>query len=143
MIRQLAHVCFFTDRLEQMIDFYTNKLGLNIKFTLDNKDNKPFGYYFECGHSTFLEVFDQALAVHEWGGEVGDLVNRAYYQHLCFEVTDLKAFRQHLISQGISVTEIAEGLDRSIQAWVDDPDGNAIELMEYTINSLQLRGQPR
>jgi lactoylglutathione lyase len=141
MIRQLAHICFFTDRLEQMIYFYTEKLGLRIKFTLDNKDGIPFGYYFECGQSTFLEIFDQSLAVCEWGGNAEKLVNRAHYQHLCFEVTDLKAYRQHLTAQGIAVTEITEGLDRSIQAWVNDPDGNAIELMEYTFNSLQLRGQ--
>jgi hypothetical protein len=31
------------------------------------------------------------------------------------------------------------GMDNSRQAWVADPDGNEIELMEYGAASLQLR----
>jgi hypothetical protein len=31
-------------------------------------------------------------------------------------------------------------MDNSRQAWIDDPDGNAIELMEYGPSSLQLTG---
>jgi len=29
-------------------------------------------------------------------------------------------------------------MDGSLQAWIKDPDGNDIELMEYTRDSLQL-----
>lgn len=140
MIRQLAHVCFFTDQVEAMIDFYTRQLGLSIKFTMKTKEDETFGYYFECGQSTFIELFDQTLAVKEWGGEVGKLANRAHYQHLCFEVTDLGNFRQRLLASGLAVTEITEGKDYSRQAWIKDPDGNAIELMEYTQRSLQSTG---
>jgi len=140
MIRQLAHICFFTDRLDQMIDFYTKKLGLKIKFILYNKEEKPFGYYLDCGQSTFLEIFDQTLAVQEWGGKVDALNGRSHYQHMCFEVVDLATFRAELLTKGVQVTEITQGLEHSKQAWINDPDGNAIELMEYTINSLQLKG---
>jgi len=31
------------------------------------------------------------------------------------------------------------GMDGSRQAWINDPDSNAIELMEYTHDSLQLQ----
>jgi len=68
MIRQLAHLNFVTDDLSKIIDFYVNKLGMKVKFTLDNKDGQPFGYYFEGGISTFLEFFDQAMAAEVWGG---------------------------------------------------------------------------
>ena len=44
-----------------------------------------------------------------------------------------------LESRGIEVTNMKSGMDHSIQAWIKDPDGNAIELMEYTHESLQLR----
>lgn len=142
MIRQLAHICFFTDQLDQMIDFYTKQLGLEVKFILYNKEEKPFGYYFACGQSTFLEVFDQTLAVQEWGGTIENLTGkRGHYQHLCFEVVDLENFRAELLAKGIQVTETTIGLEHSKQAWIKDPDGNAIELMEYTTNSLQLRGR--
>jgi catechol 2,3-dioxygenase-like lactoylglutathione lyase family enzyme len=52
MIRQLAHLCFYTDRLEQMVHFYRDGLGLPVKFTLNDDDGHLMGYYFECGNST-------------------------------------------------------------------------------------------
>jgi hypothetical protein len=33
------------------------------------------------------------------------------------------------------------GLDHALQMWIADPDGNTIELMEYTASSLQLTGE--
>ncbi len=57
MIRQLAHLCFFTNDLDAMIAFY-RKLGLKVKFTLQDRNGNSFGYYFDCGNTTFIEVFD-------------------------------------------------------------------------------------
>ena len=68
MIRQLAHLNFVTNDLSRIIDFYVGKLGMEVKFTLNNKQNQPFGYCFGCGNTTFLEFFDQGMAVEVWGG---------------------------------------------------------------------------
>ena len=38
----------------------------------------------------------------------------------------------------VTVTPLKTGMDHSQQAWVKDPDGNDIELMEYTRESKQL-----
>ena len=141
MIRQLAHLNFVTNDLDKIIDFYVNKLGLKVKFTLNNKAGQAFGYYFECGQSTFLEFFDQALAVKEWGGDTGKLTLGTRYKHFCLEVTGLDDYCQKLRSRGVAVTDITMGMDNSRQAWISDPDGNAIELMEYGPSSLQLTGQ--
>ncbi len=138
MIRQLAHLCFFTDDLPAMIDFYNKTLGLKIKFTLDNTEKKPFGYYFECGHSSFIEVFDRKMADQQWGGTNDKLEKDNHYRHLCFEVTGLKDYKTLLESKGLKVSDITVGMDHSLQAWINDPDGNSIELMEYTHQSLQL-----
>ena len=43
-------------------------------------------------------------------------------------------------SRGVEVTDISTGMDNSRQAWIADPDGNQIELMEYGPASLQLTG---
>lgn len=138
MIRQLAHINFFTDDLSKIIDFYVNKLGMQVKFTLNDKEGVPFGYYFDCGNSTFLEFFDQTLAVQVWGGKVDTLTAGTRYKHFCLEVTGLDAYCEKLRGKGLAVTEITTGMDNSRQAWVTDPDGNAIELMEYCHSSLQL-----
>ena len=141
MIRQLAHLNFVTNDLSRIIDFYVNKLGMEVKFTLDNKRGEPFGYYFGCGNSTFLEFFDQKMAAEVWGGNVVELTIGTRYKHFCLEVTGLDAYRNTLIERGVSVTEISLGMDNSRQAWVSDPDGNQIELMEYGPASLQLTGK--
>jgi catechol 2,3-dioxygenase-like lactoylglutathione lyase family enzyme len=140
MIRQLAHLNFVTDDMSKIIDFYVNKLGMQVKFTLNNKEGVPFGYYFGCGNTTFLEFFDQVLAVNEWGGNVEEMTAGTRYRHFCLEVVGLDAYRERLRNKGVEVTEITMGLDFSRQAWVTDPDGNSIELMEYGPSSLQLTG---
>jgi len=140
MIRQLAHLNFVTNDLSKIIDFYVNKLGMKVKFTLDNKDGKPFGYYFECRDSTFLEFFEQAMSVEVWGGKVEELSIGTRYKHFCLEVTGLDEFCRELKSKGLEVTETSMGMDNSRQAWIADPDGNQIELMEYGPFSLQLTG---
>ena len=140
MLRQLAHLNFVTNDLSKIIDFYVNKLGMQVKFTLDNKQGQPFGYYFECGNSTFLEFFDQAMATEVWGGKVEELAIGTRYKHFCLEVTGLDEYCRRLKSNGVSVTDISTGMDNSRQAWITDPDGNQIELMEYGHSSLQLTG---
>ena len=141
MIRQLAHLNFVTNDLSKIIDFYVNKLGMQVKFTLDNKDGQPFGYYFECGNSTFIEFFDQALAAEVWGGKVEELSTGTRYKHFCLEVTGLDEFCKELKSKGVDVTDIKTGMDNSRQAWIADPDGNQIEIMEYGPFSTQLTGE--
>jgi lactoylglutathione lyase len=140
MIRKLAHLNFVTNDLEKIIDFYVNKLGMNVKFTLNNQEGKSFGYYFACGDTTFLEFFDQAMAAEVWGGKVEELHIGTRYKHFCLEVTGLDEFCRILKDRGVEVSGISLGMDNSRQAWIADPDGNAIELMEYGPASLQLAG---
>ncbi len=140
MIRKLAHLNFVTNDLNRIIDFYVNKLGMKVKFTLDNKAGEHFGYYFECGDTTFLEFFDQAMAAEVWGGKVEGLSIGTRYKHFCLEVSGLDEYCKQLKAKGVEVTEISLGMDNSRQAWIADPDGNQIELMEYGPSSLQLTG---
>ena len=140
MIRQLAHLNFVTNDLSKIIDFYVNKLGMHVKFTLNNQQGQAFGYYFGCGNTTFLEFFDQAMAAEVWGGTVEKLMIGTRYKHFCLEVTGLDEYREMLLSREVPVSEISMGMDNSRQAWIADPDGNAIELMEYGPSSLQLTG---
>lgn len=141
MIRTLAHLNFVTNDLSKIIDFYVNKLGMKVKFTLNNKEGEPFGYYFECGNTTFLEFFDQGMAAKVWGGNVEELTIGTRYKHFCLEVTGLDEFCRNLKSKGVEVSDITMGMDNARQAWIADPDGNQIELMEYGPTSLQLTGQ--
>jgi catechol 2,3-dioxygenase-like lactoylglutathione lyase family enzyme len=139
MIRRLAHLCLVTDNLDAMVEFYSKKLGLPVKFIFKNKAGQIFGYYLDCGDSTFMEIFDRVLKQKQWGGGTEPLTPGNRYSHLCLEVTDLKEFRAALIAKGIKMTEIAKGMDQSYQSWTSDPDGNPMELMEYTTRSPQVQ----
>ncbi|HEQ71363.1 MAG TPA: VOC family protein [Spirochaetia bacterium] len=138
MIRQVAHTCFYTDQLDTMKEFYAEKLGLRYAFPMKNPEDKIFGIYLDAGNSTFIEIFDREGAQKMWGGEDTSITRGTSYRHLCFEVTGLNDYRAELVKKGIPVTEPTVGLDGSRQAWITDPDGNPIELMEYTHKSEQL-----
>jgi catechol 2,3-dioxygenase-like lactoylglutathione lyase family enzyme len=141
MIKRLAHLCFKTDQLDRMVRFYRDVLGLRVKFTLAGDDGIEFGYYFACGGCSFIELFDQRGAVRQWGGAVVKLKTPAdaQYQHFCLETEGIETLREVLVARGIAVTEIIVGMDGSRQCWIKDPDGNSIELMEYTPRSLQIQ----
>lgn len=138
MIRRLAHLCLVTNDLDRVVSFYRDKLGLAVKFRFAAADQQIFGAYIAAGDTTFIEFFDQKLSAIQWGGDLAPLTSGNRYTHLCLEVTGLKEFRAGLISRGVEVGEIRDGYDRSHQAWLADPDGNRIELMEYTHASAQL-----
>ena len=139
MIKQLAHLNFFSDQAAKLLHFYTAQLGLKVKFTLDHEDGTPFGWYVDCGNSTFIEIFDQQGAAKQWKFQAIELKKGSQYRHLCFEVADIEGYRESLEAKGLAVTKITVGMDHSKQCWIKDPDGNDIELMAYTPESYQLR----
>jgi catechol 2,3-dioxygenase-like lactoylglutathione lyase family enzyme len=139
MIRKLAHACLETNDLPRAAHFYAEVLGLPVQFTFRNDLGEIFGHYFACGDTTFVEIFDHALKARQWGGEISDLRAAGRVTHLCFEVTDLPAVKASLEARGATIGPISTGADGSLQAWLADPDGNPVELMEYTHRSLQLR----
>jgi lactoylglutathione lyase len=58
--------------------------------------------------------------------------------HLCLEVDNLDRVVDELGNRGVSlVREKKLGLDRNLQAWIEDPDGNRIELMQMAADSMQ------
>jgi glyoxylase I family protein len=148
MIRQLAHFCLKTSQLERMTAFYRDTLGATVKFRYLNKAGEPIGAYFALGANTFVEIFDHADAHRRSNSpkpfepleEPRDpwLVR---YNHFCLQVEGLDAYVSLLESRGVTVTGRKTGNDRSRQAWIKDPDGNLIELQEYTAQSRQFTGE--
>jgi lactoylglutathione lyase len=148
VIKQIAHLCFKTDQLDRMIAFYRDGLGAGVKFNYRRADGAVIGAYFSFGQHTFLEVFDHTDA-HRRSKSIKQLEPLeeprdpwlARYNHFCFEVENLDAYVSLLESRQIAVTGRKVGNDRSHQAWIKDPDGNLIELQEYTLQSRQFTGE--
>ncbi|MES1167345.1 MAG: VOC family protein [Pseudomonadota bacterium] len=148
MIKQLAHLCLKTSQLDKLTEFYRDQLGATLKFRYLAKDGRPIGCYFAFGGTTFVEVFDHTDA-HRRSNSPKPLEPLedprdpwlARYNHFCLQIENLDEYVTLIESRGVAVTGRKTGNDRSRQAWIKDPDGNLIELQEYTPESRQFTGE--
>lgn len=129
MIRALAHVCYISSDLDRAIAFYRDKLGLTPAFDFRDDKGKRTGIYIRVGGRSFIEIFQ---------GKVGPRADLQTYAHLCLEVDDFDKAVADLRAKGVEVRNVSLAAgDHSWQAWIKDPDGNAIELHGYTPESKQ------
>jgi len=131
MFTRLAHVCILAKDLAETEHFYCDLLEMEKAFDFV-KDDQPFGFYAKAGATTFIEVFKQGEAVN---------LERPVMTHFCLETDNLDAVIETLTGKGIEVTAKKQGADSSYQAWITDPNGVRIELMQYTDKSKQFTGE--
>lgn len=131
MIKRFAHVCIGATDLAESERFYVEKLGLGKAFDFV-RGGRQFGFYVKVGETTFVEVFAQNEAPN---------LERPLIKHFCLEVDDLDATIAKLQAAGVEVSPKKWGADRAWQAWITDPSGVRIELMQYTDNSAQFTGE--
>lgn len=134
MITRIAHVAYRVTDMEKAIRFYCDGLGLQQKFSLKDPEGKPWIEYLEIVPLQFLELFydSKNQKAQEKDPDCPG------YLHLSLETDNLKELREELISRGIQPDgEIKMQNDHTWQMWVTDSDGNRIEFMEYTEESLQ------
>ncbi len=129
IIAGLAHVCFIVSDLERAATFYCETLGLQRAFSFVNDQGVTFGHYIHVGGRQFIELFQRDLAPRAEGQS---------YQHLCLEVADLAHTVSVLRGRGVACTDPQLGSDNAWQAWIQDPDGNRIELHQYTPEAKQM-----
>ena len=126
MIKSIAHTCLGVADLERSTKFYRDALGFACAYDFVNDKGERYGQCLHVGSGTFLELFLSGLKPGEQG-----------HRHVCYEVDDIAAAVAELRKRGIEVTEPKLGSDRTLSAWLADPDGNRIELQEYTPDSKQ------
>lgn len=139
MITGLGHAAFRIRDLQPALDFYCGTLGLREAFRLDRDgEPSPWIVYLHIAPNQFLELFPGGE------GEVKPRSRAAGYNHLCLVVDDLQAVAEKLTAQGIRITSgPRQGMDGNWQAWIEDPDGNAIELMQIGPDSPQAAADRR
>jgi lactoylglutathione lyase len=136
LITDLGHLAFAAHNLERALAFY-DRLGLHESFRLHNEDGSLMLVYLHIKGDRFIEVFPN--------GPAPDRKRPGSFMHLCLLVDDLQATVDLFRKEGVTIEhEIKTGLDHNLQAWIRDPDGNPIELMQLVNNSPQrlvARGQ--
>ena len=112
--------------------FYVDLLGLEKAFDFI-RAGQCVGFYIKAGERTFIEVFAQEeLPNHD----------RPIIKHFCLEVDDIDVAIATLAERGVPVSPKKFGGDNNWQAWISDPSGVRIELMQYGDASSQFTGEP-
>lgn len=129
MITDLGHAAFAAADLERTLGFYAT-LGIHESFRLHHEDGSLMLVYLHVAGDRFIEVFP--------GGPEPDPRRVGSFMHLCLLTDDLRGFVEQLREAGIPIEQEPKvGIDNNWQAWIRDPDGNSIELMQLEPDSPQ------
>lgn len=130
-IVDLGHPAFACHDLEASLDFYA-KLGIHESFRLLREDGSLMLIYLHIADDRFIEVFPNGPSPEE-------RAEKQSFMHICLAVDDIQTYVEEIRNQGIAIdVEPKMGLDFNVQAWIADPDGNKIELMQYSPESPQI-----
>jgi lactoylglutathione lyase len=123
MITDIGHAAFAAHDLDRALEFYA-LLGIRESFRLHREDGSLMLIYLHVAGDRFVEMFP--------GGPPPDPSRKGSFMHLCLLVDDLHATVAQLRDAGVAIErEPKVGLDHNWQAWIRDPDGNAIELRQW------------
>lgn len=151
MFTGYTHVTIMCRNLETQSAFYRDVIGLPEMFRLPLEGIGAIVYH-RLTETQFLELFS-------WGqGDQPTAINARGYHHFCLETPDIDAAVAGLKARGLRMSlwhtdgsglyevdhsAITTGLDGNLQSWFSDPEGNRIELMQITPDSLQKRALAR
>ena len=124
---RILHTMLRVGDLQRSIDFYTNVLGMQVLRTTDRPDQKytlAFVGYGDERSNAVLEL------TYNYGVDRYDLGSG--YGHIAIQVDDAKAACDAVRAKGGTVTRDAGPVKggTTVIAFVQDPDGYKIELIE-------------
>jgi lactoylglutathione lyase len=136
-ITGIGHVAIRVKDIGRTLDFYVKGLGFPEMFRLE-REGKLWIVYLRITDEQYLEVFPEAEGDHAPPPEAKGL------NHVCLTVSDMDAALKRIRASGIPIAREKQlGLDGNLQAWLEDPDGNRIELMQMAPNGMQVQAVQR
>ena len=141
----LAHAAYRVSNMERSLDFYCNKLGLKQAFTLYKEDGSPWLTYLRVTKGQFIELF------YNDGSPIDN--KGMSHKHCCLIVPDIEKAAAELQEKGVTVWYGPSDFNHPCEGkfvkqiskcgvypfFVVDPDGNEIEIQEFTDVCLQLK----
>ncbi len=128
----LGHINFKTRDLKASIRFYET-LGFKAFLELTDEDHTPWIVYLRFDDMLYLELTGG-------GKERSPGPEPTGFNHMCITVDDIEKAAGELEAAGLKLMHplnTRKGLDDNRGAWVEDPDGNRIELMEMSPDCVQ------
>lgn len=124
---RLLHTMLRVGDMQRSIDFYTQNLGMKLLRTADNEEYKYslafVGYGEEIDHTVLELTYNWGVSEYEHGGAFG---------HIAIGVEDIYGLCDKLKAAGADVYREPGPVKggKTIIAFVRDPDGYAIELID-------------
>jgi lactoylglutathione lyase len=138
MYKRIGHIAIRAADIEASLAFYCGMLGMREAFRMHNAEGQLSTVYVCLAPGQFIEIFPGGIT----GYEIDN--NTIGYSHLCIEVENAAETLERLRAKGIPVDrELQTGVSKCRMFWTHDPDGNRIEFMELTPESLQAQAVRR
>ena len=131
-VKSIGHVAIRVKDIDRSLDFYVKKLGFPEMFRLYRDDKALWIVYLRVTDNQFIELFPDAI------GERSPPAEAIGLNHLCLECEDIDVALADLAMRNVALYRPKKmGADNTLQAWVEDPDGNRIELMQLGKDAMQ------
>jgi len=135
----LGHIALKVKDLDASMAFY-NAIGFPEMLRLLDDKGEPWIVYHRISDNLYLELFpggkDKAVP--------GEKDNATGLFHLCLTVADADAAQAKLSKAGIELSRprnTKRGIDGNRGMWINDPDGNRIEIMEMAPDCIQYKAE--
>jgi len=125
---RLLHTMLRVGNLEVALDFYVGKLGMQLLRRQDFMEQRYTLAFVGYGGEATISVLE---LTHNW--DTSKYVRGDAFGHLAIGVADIYAAVTALADAGVRVTRPAgplKGDENEVIAFVEDPDGYKIELIE-------------
>jgi catechol 2,3-dioxygenase-like lactoylglutathione lyase family enzyme len=122
---KFGHVAFRVSDVEQSVRWYHDAFGARKVFHAPRDGERQELMFLEFAKGQFIGLFTE-------GREKPEMPKNAIgYQHFCLAVDDIQQMLEHLARMNVAPERpVREGRSHYRIAFVTDPDGNVIELME-------------
>ena len=137
-ITGIGHIALKVHDIERSLDFYRDRLGFPEMMRIDKPEGGLWLVYLRVTDAQFIEIFPGAENARApgWNGNA--------ITHVCLTVDDLDAVVDQVTAAGITLLiDKKTAIDGNRQAWIEDPDGNRIEFMQLSPDSMQMRAVAR
>ena len=121
----IGHIAMRVADVDRSLAFYVGKLGLREMFRLHRDSGELWLLYLRVTDDQYIEIFPNAT------GEQAPDTQANGLNHLCLTVDNIEETIGDLNKAGIDLfMPLKVAADGNKQAWIKDPDGNRIELMQ-------------
>jgi catechol 2,3-dioxygenase-like lactoylglutathione lyase family enzyme len=123
---RFSHLAIRVKDINKMLKYYCNGLGFEEAFRIINDDDSLRIVYVHISEGQYLELCLGGDNRNEF-----DDKKTLGVRHMCFVVDDLVKSKKQLETRGVMFdSDIMQMKDKNMAAYLFDPEGNKIELVQ-------------